>query len=855
MVPYLPAGSIVTRDIQMIEPLVVVIKSDPLPATPTDPWASGTGFRAAQACGLQTAGWVFDQSGPSLPREASTKDLDVRSKNLAVRFAFVFGGQGCDGPDTSPIQDEDVYFEFSVDGGVQWIEIDRLTSQYSSVRTLSYNLDSFPAAQTAATRFRWRQAKYTSTAHASDVWALGAVDISGIPPSIPSIQFSYYLGCDALAADLLLEYSTNRGQSWSTCQVCNPISDSKCRTWRTDCRFILTSSSLSGWRRGQVVVGNSQSLRVRWSSLAGASGVKDVYVGITCPSLCGGYGTCTAQGCICDLGHHLGPNGSCVVDEALLASTSKSGFLLTFDDGQSDSTAVFALNTGDVVPELGRCRVLTSGSKLVFNSLGNRLLSTADFNTTGAAFMEYTIMLGNTADSSCPAPRSSTRGIVFAYSTDGGMSFSYLAGHSYNVQGPTTTAVTLPQAARTPETRFVWFQPGQSGSTSDVWALDDLYLGPAVQLPTSLWSTCRNLPLEPGFMFHANGLIGSCAADDNVLLFDMQASRPGWQYLSTAGTDLPEDSVLQFDLSMGCGETKATDFYVYGEYSDNNGASWSRLLGWCNPYSTSSCRTWNWLEGTAFRSRNYFGNWTRVTIPVQANVGRRYRLRADRSYATTTTMKWAIRNLYLGAGCGSSGCSGHGRCVDGKCQCDAGFIANGKQECVSTREATVFRETFSGGFSSSLWLEWSGMTLRNSDSGTSCWWNTDDQVLMSTGDTTVFSRAVTQDLNLVGSAYLEFWLRIGDSQGGSSCSFPSSVGVVLAYSVNGGVTWTYWQQFYYRSYGTPARQYLAIPSEAMTNNTRLMWWQPTQSGAWVSVQLCGCTCLSRQSVSILYGAE
>ncbi|KAF6718752.1 Reelin [Oryzias melastigma] len=51
-------------------------------------------------------------------------------------------------------------------------------------------------------------------------------------------------------------------------------------------------------------------------------------------------------------------------------------------------------------------------------------------------------------------------------------------------------------------------------------------------------------------------------------------------------------------------------------------------------------------------------------------------------------------------------------------------------------------------------------------------------------------------------------------------------GVLLDYSVDGGVSWTLLHEMDYLKYVSVRRDYIVLPEGALTNATRLRWWQP-----------------------------
>lgn len=91
---------------------------------------------------------------------------------------------------------------------------------------------------------------------------------------------------------------------------------------------------------------------------------------------------------------------------------------------------------------------------------------------------------------------------------------------------------------------------------------------------------------------------------------------------------------------------------------------------------------------------------------------------------------------------------------------------------------------------------------------------------------------MTTDIDTRNAAFVEARLRIGSAPGASgTCSLPtvSSEGVAVAFSADGGQSWTYLGQRYHftRSVFWSA----TLPTEAKAPAVRFVFWQPSFSGA------------------------
>jgi hypothetical protein len=93
-------------------------------------------------------------------------------------------------------------------------------------------------------------------------------------------------------------------------------------------------------------------------------------------------------------------------------------------------------------------------------------------NCVQASVLSAVIQLGTYYGdtTTCRGPSQSSEAVFIAYSVDGGVSFSQLgvvlAGSSSQ---PTDYIFVLPAAAKTPSTRFMFWQHFHSGAGQDVW--------------------------------------------------------------------------------------------------------------------------------------------------------------------------------------------------------------------------------------------------------------------------------------------------------------------------------------------------------------------------------------------------
>ena len=78
------------------------------------------------------------------------------------------------------------------------------------------------------------------------------------------------------------------------------------------------------------------------------------------------------------------------------------------------------------------------------------------------------------ASTNCAAPQGINEGILFQYSTNGGVTWMTLLNIAYNDNSAEIKTVGIPDAAKTSNTRFRWWQPFNSGLNLAQWSLDNV---------------------------------------------------------------------------------------------------------------------------------------------------------------------------------------------------------------------------------------------------------------------------------------------------------------------------------------------------------------------------------------------
>ena len=145
-------------------------------------WSSSINGRFDNPCeaGLDGSTHFWIGTNPS-PRDFTSIPFDV-SLGGSVYFEIDFSDQGngapCEGPDLTT---EGVYFQYSVDGGTNWITLhyffpEEYTEGSNNIHSWQGYYFAIPAAaQTASTQFRWTQRRASS--NTTDHWGLDNIKI------------------------------------------------------------------------------------------------------------------------------------------------------------------------------------------------------------------------------------------------------------------------------------------------------------------------------------------------------------------------------------------------------------------------------------------------------------------------------------------------------------------------------------------------------------------------------------------------------------------------------------------------------------------------------------------------------
>ncbi|XP_023681705.2 reelin isoform X1 [Paramormyrops kingsleyae] len=838
-----------------------------------------SGGKPSRKCGIMTSGnhLFFSEDGL---RMLVTVDLDLSN----ARFVQFFLRLGCGKSPPDP-RSKPVLLQFSVDGGLSWVLLQEFLFSNSSNQARLVALEIPLRSRTPATRLRWWQP--SEDGHFHSPWVMDQVVIGGSAsgwgpleddfsskderswllhpggtrmPVCGSdgeafafieksntryavttdisvgqdafVQFDFSASCSVTNScyAVELQFSLDLGLSWQPLvRDCLPSSPD-CPAYTL--QRLLVSDTYNKWGRVTLPVppyARSPATRFRWYQPAPFDkqqtwALDNLYIGDGCPDMCSGHGRCQQSTCVCD------PEwGGVYCDEpqSPLPSQLKDSF------SRAPNPSSWLLVTGGKLSSV--CGAVASGEALHFSGSCSRQLVTVDLNLTSAEFIQFYFMYG------CMAPPSNrNQAVLLEFSLNGGISWNLLTEIFYDQYSkPGFVNVLLPPAARVEGVRVRWWQPQHDGVDHSDWALDNVLIagsdpraqildtfggvalpnhertpadGASVGRVTHLPDLEEPTTVSDHWLFSEDCVLQRfCGSPDGVMVC---GNVDGREVYAVTHDIVPGNGwVMQFKMAMGCGiPERLAERQVHVQYSVDFGVSWRYLLPQCLP-ADPQCGGQVSQPSVLFPAEA----WKRVIYPLAdslTDTSVRFRF-----YQQHSDTQWALENFYIGPAC-EGHCGGHGDCLDQRCLCDPGF--SGPSCHASSPLRTSLKERF----------DWEGSPdpqWQILEGGRPC---TDCGVLVE-GTALYFSganarQAVTQDLDLRGAKFVEYWARIGSEDNMTMCHRPTcrKEGVLLDYSTDGGVSWTLLHEMDYLKYASVRRDYIVLPEGALSNATRFRWWQP-----------------------------
>uniref|UniRef100_A0A8C2J5L3 Reelin n=1 Tax=Cyprinus carpio TaxID=7962 RepID=A0A8C2J5L3_CYPCA len=842
-------------------------------------FSSLRGAEVSFACGVLASGkaLVFNRDSR---RHIVTTPLDssqARYLQFTLRLGSRSTSSSCPAPDQPG---EGVLLHYSSDNGITWTLLQHYAYQgFHEPRIVSVELP--PGARKFGVQFRWWQPYHSG--RGQDVWALDEISMTSVLFNIISldfsnvldvtqslgfylgnvqpycqhdwtlsfsgdhdsaasiryvetqsmqigasymIQFSLVMGCGRepsphIDTQVRLEFSTNHGLTWHLVkEACLPGMPS-CSEFTAS--SVYHPSEFTDWRRITLPLPYktwSSATRFRWIQNYYQEqdewALDDIYIGQQCPQMCRGHGWCDHGHCRCDEGFA----GS----DCQPLNTLASSVLSDFESQDTLMSAWQEVTGGEIVPPDQGCGVVSSGSSLYFSKDGLRQLVSWDLDTEWAEFVQFYLRMGGEG-AECNQADSREEGLLLQYSNDGGISWGLIAEMYFtDFTKPRFVHYELPLASKTPCTRFRWWQPLHSGEGYDQWAIDDViilserekhvipmadptlpqnfYEKPAFDHPLNQMSVWLMLGNE-GMDKDRNGSF--CAPTPSALVFGRS---DGDRMAVTRDLALRPGYTLQFKLNIGCESVFSASAPVLLQYSHDAGRTWALLREGCYPASpgATSCEGSGreLREPTVYHTGDY-ERWTRVTVVLPRVVAARNRLVGSSSLTTL------------------DGCAVEGDFVDSPSGAGGSDAIVDQSSCVpSAPSPTEMVEDFEGKLSP-LWQSLSGGQI-----GDGCG-------TISEGKALYFSslgrrEARTTPLDTTHTRLVQFYIRIGGKNMGSTCTRPRSrnEGVIVQFSINNGVQWQLLRELDFGSFLEPQVVTIELPPAAKTPHTVFRWWQPQQ---------------------------
>ncbi|KAI4895212.1 hypothetical protein NFI96_018500 [Prochilodus magdalenae] len=798
-----------------------------------------------------------------------SQDLDC-TNTLYIQFSFKFITKGV------PERSHSVLLQYSVNGGISWMLLDEFYFPMST-DTLFLHLALPSSAQSNSTRFKlWQPYHYGKK---EEVWVIDDLIIDGSslnnPPILSEsfeggpqdlnwlfypggniglyclnqkegleddsamvfmsselgehsittreidvnentiIQFEINVGCTTESSSsnpVSLEFSRDFGATWHLLlPLCAgaPTPSSLCST-EFHPASIYYPGTTKGWRREVISLSKLRlcgSVRFRWYQGFYTSGMTpptwaldNIYIGPQCQDMCSGHGACVrGTHCECDPGYS---GQDCSVPDEPNPDFLKEDF-----EGGALEFKHFKVLSGGKPSR--KCGIMTSGNHMFFSEDGLRVLETIDMDLSNARFIQFFLRLG--CGKAAPDPRSQP--VLLQFSVNGGLSWSLLQEFLYSNSSNQAhlVAMEIPLRARTTETRLRWWQPSENGHFHSPWVIDKVVVGGSA----SGWG-----PLEDDFsatdarswLLHPGGTrMPVCGSDGEAFAF---IEKSNTRYGVTTDISVGQDAFIQFDFSASCSVT-ASCYSVELEYSLDLGLSWQSLIRDCLPTSPD-CSSYTLQRLLVSDTYNKWGRLTLPIPPYARSPATRFRWLQQAPFDKQQT--WALDNLYIGDGCPEM-CSGHGRCKQSSCVCDPEW---GGEYCDEALVPLPFqlKDSFSRAPSLSHWHLLTGGKL-----STVCGAVASGAALHFNGGCT--RQLVTVDLNLTSAEFIQFYFMYG-------CMTPPAnrnQGVLLEFSLNGGINWSLLTEIFYDQYGKPGFVNVLLPPSARTVGVRVRWWQPQHEGA------------------------
>lgn len=673
------------------------------------------------------------------------------------------------------------------------------------------------------------------------------------------LQFVISIGCgEAFNISLPpvhLQYSTDNGILWYYFYPRCQDTGGHCASY-PKMPSMLYGHAWPVWERVVLPLhglSTSNGTRFRWrqepdagDSTTSQWGIKDIYIGESCPNFCSGHGFCRYPQCLCDEGY-AGQDCSQPTSPDAVTQLKDS-----FPSSPLNKSLWDTVQGGGVGKP---CQILVEENALVFISPGLRQAVTKDLDLRNARFVRYTAMIGGRSGRHlCVEPTSRDHNVYLQYSTDGGIKWHTLHVLDYSrYLPPRTDYIPLLLSARTHSTRLRWWQPPvfstQFAPSRPQWAIDDVLIGGWEINPSSFEQTFEDdLPQQDDggvWEFHPHGSIvdAVCERKESALAWqheeddDLEAGR-GQRSFTTTQLIVQPGYMLQFKLVVGCSQhynACSALAPVRLEFNKNPLTDlWELVQSLCLPDNSenkrSECRPHIHHDASIYTVSHY-PTWSRLTIELPEKThssSTRFRWRQSGN-AGDVLPSWAVDDIYIGEKC-SDMCNGRGDCYFGTCKCDTGYYGPSCQPQSKGLLKRMF-ESFEGGIFTAYWSIVSGGSI-----GFGC----GALLPYAHGKTLYFNgcgvrQAVTAEMDTSYALKVIFVLQIGCQAQTNECNVrlgegPDYRGILLQFSHNLGARWHLLAQHDPKDFLRPQRVAYDLPPEAQGVGVQLRWWQPMHDG-------------------------
>ena len=440
-------------------------------------WSNVTGSMNTDTCSVIGGDALYFYDGT--PRVAETVDFDMTNGGEIEFYLEIANGVApCENADFG----ENVVLEYSTNGGATWNSIATYFENGYPNFTL-VNVQIPVAAQTNATRFRWRQLSFTGIDE--DVWMLENVSISGFSANGVNINWTPSANLSNASIDNPLAFPTS--PTWFVVEV----SAGTCSYY--DSVYINAGNSFTLNTTNDISLCSATPLTLSavpsipgtftytWTPNIDLSANNTQSVVTSTPNSTMYYVNVVSDfGCQANDSvsiYFASQMNSDIIGDTSICEGDTSNLQLQMSTNIADDFNT-VYNT-DLWSTIGGGLLNTdcgsvSGNALHFNSAsGTRFAQTIALNTISGGTISFSLIIGS-GSSPCE-DADAGENIILEYSTNNGLTWNLISTYATTSFATfTQISTSIPPAAMTASTMFRWNQPNSSGTGSDNWAIDDV---------------------------------------------------------------------------------------------------------------------------------------------------------------------------------------------------------------------------------------------------------------------------------------------------------------------------------------------------------------------------------------------